>query len=77
MIGKCSALVALGLVLAACSSPEAYETEPVVVNTAAGPVTCQLYTRTLHSWDRSIDRPESMDVDTADAICRKEGRERG
>lgn len=62
------------LVLAACSlNPRDYETTPVVVQTAAGPVTCQLYTKEQVTWDRSIARPESMDVETADNICRQEG----
>lgn len=70
---KLSAFAALALGLAACGSPEQYESEPVVVETLEGPVTCQLYTRTLTDWDRSIARPNSMNVATADAICRDAG----
>lgn len=67
------------LLLAACAlDPRDYETTPVVVETAAGPVTCQLYTKEQVIWDRAIARPESMDVATADNLCRQEGvREKG
>ena len=64
------------LLLAACGSPEVYESEPVQVDTPAGVVTCQLYTRNLVLWDRAIDRPETMSVSTADAICVNEGNRR-
>lgn len=70
-------LIALfaGVVLTACTlDPKAYETEPVVVETAAGPVTCQLYTKELVRWDRSIARPAGMDVATADKVCLAEGQ---
>lgn len=62
------------LLLAACSlDPRNYETTPVVVQTAAGPVTCQLYTHEQVIWDRATARPNSMDVETADALCHQEG----
>lgn len=65
------------MVLVGCDlSPEAYESEPVKVQTQAGIVTCQLYTRELVVWDRAIDRPEGMSVSTADAICVDEGQRR-
>ncbi|RDD71236.1 hypothetical protein DVR11_11945 [Paracoccus versutus] len=66
---------ALALVfLAACSiDPKDYESPPVTVETAAGPVVCQLYTKDLVRWDRAIQRPESMSVETADQICLNEG----
>lgn len=74
MNGKFVMGVAALTVLSACSlDPRDYETTPVVVNTAAGPVTCQLYTKERVIWDRSIARPNSMDVETADNICRAEG----
>ncbi|GLK65177.1 hypothetical protein F8A10_20140 (plasmid) [Paracoccus kondratievae] len=67
-------VLALGL-LAACSiDPKDYETAPVTVQTASGPVTCQLYTRSLVTWDRSIDRPANMTVAAADQICLSEGQ---
>ncbi|WP_299907562.1 hypothetical protein [uncultured Paracoccus sp.] len=63
------------LFLAACSlDPRDYETTPVVVQTEAGPVTCQLYTHEQVIWDRAISRPNSMDVKTADNICLQEGQ---
>lgn len=62
--------------LAACVSPENYESAPVEIDTPAGVVTCQLYTRDLVIWDRAIDRPDSMSVSTADAICVNEGQRR-
>ncbi|WP_232816478.1 hypothetical protein [Paracoccus zhejiangensis] len=62
------------LSLAACSlDPREYETTPVVVQTEAGPVTCQLYTHEQVIWDRATSRPNSMDVETADNLCRQEG----
>lgn len=65
------------LALAGCDfSPEAYESEPVTVQTRMGVVTCQLYTRDLVVWDRAIDRPDNMTVSTADAICVNEGQRR-
>ena len=59
--------------LAGCS-PQLLETPPVTIDTAKGPVRCQLYTQTLHSWDRSIDHPGDMTVAEADALCRAEGQ---
>ncbi|MBO9453939.1 hypothetical protein J7376_04205 [Paracoccus sp. R12_1] len=64
-----AALLALG----ACS-PKQYESEPVTLDTAQGPVVCQLYTKSLVQWDRSISRPDAMSVETADALCAKEGQ---
>ncbi len=72
----CAALLALPL-LAGCSlSPKNYETTPVQVATAQGPVTCQLYKPDMVVWDRAIDRPESMTVAMADQICIAEGKRR-
>lgn len=70
------ALATAGLAaLSACSlDPKQYETTPVTVQTAAGPVVCQLYTKDMVRWDRAISRPDSMSVETADAICLEEGR---
>ncbi|WP_264213566.1 hypothetical protein [Leisingera thetidis] len=59
--------------LGGCVSPENYETEPVQIQTSAGVVVCQLYTKDRVLWDRSILRPDSMSVEQADAICRNEG----
>ena len=63
-----------GLLLAGClGTPRQYESAPVTVSTKQGAVVCQLYTRELVLWDRAIDRPETMDVQTADEVCRREG----
>ncbi|CTQ33761.1 hypothetical protein [Jannaschia rubra] len=67
------AIVAAGLVAGCVPSPENYETAPVTVPTEAGNVVCQLYTPRRVVWDRSIDRPASMSVGQADAICKAEG----
>lgn len=65
-------IAVFGLALAGCS-PADLETAPVVVPTAQGSVTCQLYSHTQVYWDRSTDRPDSMSVKTADDVCRTEG----
>ena len=64
-------LAAAGL-LTACS-PESYESAPVTVDTPQGPVVCQLYTKNLLDWDRSISRPSTVSVEDADTICKNEG----
>lgn len=64
----------IAIALSGCvGSPRQYETLPVIVKTKQGPVTCQLYDLDTVIWDRSIDRPRSMDVQTADQVCRTEG----
>ena len=66
---------AMVAVVAACSiNPKDYESPPVTVKTPKGPVVCQLYTKEIVEWDRSIHRPASMSVDEADAVCLEEGR---
>lgn len=69
------ALVAAAVAtLSACAiTPEQYETTPVLAQSPAGPVTCQIYTHEQVTWDRSINRPGSMSVTTADNLCRQEG----
>lgn len=75
MFRRLALLVTALPVLTACiPSPASFETEPVVINTSAGPVTCQLYTAEIVAWDRAIDRPAAMAVDEADAICQAAGR---
>ncbi len=60
--------------LSACAiTPKDYETPPVIAQSPQGPVTCQIYTKEQVTWDRSINRPSTMDVETADALCRQEG----
>lgn len=61
--------------LSACYSPDEYETDPVEVQTSKGIVTCQLYTTRIVIWDRSINRPNNMDVAEADEYCRRAGYE--
>lgn len=75
MFYKVGLVLIASATLAACS-PRSFETEPVEVETPAGVVTCQLYTRALTDWDRSISRPDSMSVATADSYCRQEGQAR-
>lgn len=70
---KILALSVTALMLAGCTSPTQFESEPVVLETAQGPVTCQLYTPQLVAWDRAIDRPATMSVRDADILCRNEG----
>ncbi|RJE80673.1 hypothetical protein [Paracoccus sp. JM45] len=60
-------------ILAACT-PKDFESEPVMVETPQGTVTCQLYTKGLTDWDRSIDHPADMSVADADAYCKREGQ---
>lgn len=75
MYKKILIVLSAGAALTACTlDPKAYETTPVVVDTAAGPVTCQLYTKELVRWDRSVDRPAGMSVETADKVCLAEGQ---
>lgn len=77
-IKKTAPALVLGLtLLSACvQSPADYETTPVNVDTPKGTVTCQLYRPDLVVWDRAIDRPNSMSVAEADAICQNEGLRR-
>ncbi len=60
--------------LSACAiTPEQFESAPVLADSPAGPVTCQIYTHEQVTWDRSINRPASLSVATADSLCRQEG----
>ncbi len=67
-------LLALPMLAACVPDPRLFETEPVVIQTSAGAVTCQLYTAEIVAWDRAIDRPERISVAEADALCQSEGR---
>ena len=72
---KAALLIGTVAALSACApTPEQFETTPVIVQSAQGTVTCQLYTLSQVTWDRSIGRPATMDVRTADTICRNEGQ---
>ena len=74
---KKSMSVIVFMALGACSlDPRAYESTPVTVDTAAGPVQCQLYTDSIQAWDRAISRPGTMSVQAADQICLNEGYRR-
>ncbi|CUH15157.1 hypothetical protein JSE7799_00298 [Jannaschia seosinensis] len=67
-------LLAMTATAGCAVTPENFETDPVTLATQDGDVTCQLYSSRLTTWDRSIDRPASMSVKTADEICQAEGR---
>ena len=61
--------------LSACvTSPVQYESSPIILDTPQGKVNCQLYTRELVVWDRSIGRPDKMSVAAADNYCINEGK---
>lgn len=73
-MSKTALLLIATLGLAACvPNPRDYETAPVQLKTPQGVVTCQLYTKKLVAWDRSIDRPAGMSVRQADDYCQAEG----
>ncbi len=75
MYAKVAFAVVAVAALSACSiSPKDYETTPVIADSAMGPVICQIYTHEQVTWDRSIDRPDKMGVETADNLCRAEGK---
>lgn len=70
------AAMALGVAALTACTPRQFESDPVTVGSPQGPVTCQLYTRNMLDWDRSINRPATMSVADADQICRAEGKRR-
>lgn len=72
MIHKFAAAVVLTATVAACT-PQQYESEPVTLQSPQGPVVCQLYTKSMLDWDRSISRPDAMSAATADRLCEAEG----
>ena len=75
MYVKLAVIGAAVAVLSACAiTPEQFESTPVIAQSPAGPVTCQIYTHEQVTWDRSINRPGSMSVATADNLCRQEGQ---
>lgn len=70
LLSACVVLIGLS----GCSyDPREHETEPVLVNTPKGIVTCQLYTRDTIVWDRAIDIPQNMSIREGDEVCRQEG----
>ena len=75
MYTKVTLAVVAVAALSACSlNPKDYETTPVIADSAMGPVICQIYTHEQVTWDRSINRPDKMGVETADNLCRAEGQ---
>lgn len=73
MIHKIALTIVATAIIAGCT-PKNFETAPVTVDTPQGPVVCQLYTKNLSDWDRSVSRPEGMSVQAADQICVAEGK---
>ncbi|SNT73104.1 hypothetical protein [Paracoccus seriniphilus] len=73
MFNKIALAVVATAIVAGCS-PKNFESDPVTVDTPQGPVVCQLYTRGLGDWDRSISHPDGMSVKAADQICIAEGQ---
>ena len=70
-------LAVSGIMLSACApNPVDFETPPVVLQTSEGPVTCQLYRTNMVVWDRAIDRPDTMSVETGDNLCKQAGVDR-
>jgi len=70
-------LAVSGIMLTACApNPVDFESSPVVLQTSEGPVTCQLYRADMVVWDRAIDRPDTMSVETGDNLCKQAGVER-
>ncbi|WP_116597140.1 hypothetical protein [Primorskyibacter marinus] len=76
IVTKSGLMLVGAIALAGCTSPEYFETEPVQVQTKQGVVTCQLYTKEVLDWDRSINRPSAMSVELADQVCKAEGAAR-
>lgn len=75
MYVKFALAAAAAVTVSACAmTPEQYETTPVIAQSPAGPVVCQIYTHEQVTWDRSINRPNAIDVATADNLCRAEGK---
>lgn len=62
------------LALAGCSvDKRLYESEPVLVKTDKGIVTCQLYRDDQVLWDEALAFPKTMSLQEADQICLAEG----
>ncbi|TRD22158.1 hypothetical protein FEV53_05390 [Palleronia caenipelagi] len=72
---KVFAVLVLAVAAAGCTQAQ-YESEPVAVQTAKGPVTCQLYGHNQVVWDEAILRPDSMTDDEANQVCVQEGQRR-
>ncbi|MFD1794753.1 hypothetical protein FQV27_06280 [Paracoccus aurantiacus] len=74
VIRSVAGALALATLSGCAMTPQQYETTPVLVQSAMGQVTCQLYTLEQVTWDRAINRPAAMSVATADNLCRAEGQ---
>ncbi len=61
-------LVLAAFTLGACDK-KFFESEPVIVPTNYGNVTCQLYTKDNVWWDESISHPQTMTEESADDVC--------
>lgn len=75
ILTKTAGALTLGLLVSACDRT-AYETQPVVLKTDSGDVTCQLYTVERVLWDHAIMHPEALSKEQADALCFAEGERR-
>lgn len=60
-------LIGLAGFLAGCQS------SPVQVESAQGPVKCQLYMKEVVWWDHAVSHSDSLSKAEADQICRDEG----
>lgn len=61
------------LALSGCFTQSSFETPPVTVRTAQGPVTCQLYLRDRVVLDTAIAFPNVLTKEQADQVCIDEG----
>ncbi|TRD13739.1 hypothetical protein [Palleronia caenipelagi] len=72
---KIFAALAVATAVAGCSQAN-FESEPVVVPTEKGPVTCQLYGHNQVVWDEAILKPDTISDNKAHEICINEGTRR-
>lgn len=67
-------LIALTATAGCAVEQKSFESEPVVVATRGGNVTCQLYSARMVIWDEAIDLPDGMRIVEADRICQYAGQ---
>lgn len=67
------AILVLGTTAGCAVEQRNYETDPVVVSTRSGDVTCQLYSKRIVMWDEAIDIPQGMRLSQADEVCKYAG----
>ena len=65
-------LLIVPLLFAACTKAD-FQTPLVAVQTPAGAVKCQLYTRDTVLWDEAVEYPATYTKEEADAWCRLGG----